>query len=304
MEVLTSLLTILIIVVLGILSRKAGIFKPEHAKTLSSFVYYFGLPALFFVKISNLDLLGLDPQLVIGALLPTIIVLVFLLLLKWTGLIQKDTYLILSLSISFGSYAFFGVAFFETFQNGIWLENSILAASVLGILGIFCTLALLEYGSQQEKRGNFLGKIFTNPLILSILLGAVFSVLGIKLAFLNSAFDLVGQTASAIAIFVLGMFIYDRFSLEIIKVALPYSLFRMLVLPVVTWIVIRYILPGNGDIDMFLLLENSMPAAIALVVFAERYDYKVSETAGVVSLTSMLSFLGLTGVFYLANLLQ
>ena len=33
MEVLTSLLTILIIVSLGILSRKAGIFKAEHAKT-------------------------------------------------------------------------------------------------------------------------------------------------------------------------------------------------------------------------------------------------------------------------------
>jgi len=42
MEVLTSLLTILIIVLLGFLSRKLGIFKAEHAKTLSSFVYYFG----------------------------------------------------------------------------------------------------------------------------------------------------------------------------------------------------------------------------------------------------------------------
>ncbi len=304
MEVLSSLFTILIIVVLGILSRKAGIFKAEHAKTLSSFVYYFGLPALFFVKISDLDLLALDPQLVFGALLPTILVLVFLLILKWTGMIQKDTYLLLSLSISFGSYAFFGVAFFENFQDGIWLEYSILAASVLGILGIFCTLALLEYASQRDNRGNFLGKIFTNPLILSILLGAVFSLLGIKLTFLNNAFVLVGQTASAIAIFVLGMFIHDRFSLEIIKVALPYSLFRMLALPLITWITIQYILPGGGDINQFLLLENSMPAAIALVVFAERYDFKVTEIAGIVSLTSMLSFLGLTGVFYLTNLLQ
>lgn len=304
MEVLSSLLTILIIVTLGILSRKTGIFKSEHAKTLSSFVYYFGLPALFFVKISNLNLLALDPQLVLGTLLPTVIVLVFLLLLKWAGLLQKDTYILLSLSISFGSYAFFGVAFFETFQDGIWLENSILAASMLGILGIFATLSLLEYASQQEKRGNFLAKIFTNPLILSILLGAVFSLIGIRLTFLNYAFTLVGQTASAIAIFVLGMFINDRFSPAIIRDALPYSLFRLFVLPVVTWISIQYMLPGSGEINQFLLLENSMPAAIALVVFAERYDYKVTEAAGIVSLTSILSFLGLTGVFYLSNLLQ
>jgi predicted permease len=304
MEVLTSLFTILIIVALGILSRKAGIFRAEHSKTLSSFVYYFGLPALFFVKISNLDIFTLDPQLVLGALLPTVIVLVFLLILKLIGVLQKDTYFLLSLSISFGSYAFFGVAFFETFQDGMWLEEAVLAASVLGILGIITTLSLLEYANQKKKRGNFLGKIFSNPLILSILLGTVFSLLGIKLAFLNYAFSLVGQTAGATAIFVLGMFIHDRFSIEIIREALPYSLFRMLVLPLFTWITIRFILPGGGEIDQFLLLENSMPAAIALVVFAERYDYKVTETAGIVSLTSILSFLGLTGVFYLSNLLQ
>ncbi len=92
MEVLTSLFTILIIVTLGILSRKFGIFKAEHAKTLSSFVYYFGLPALFFVKISALDLTSLDPQLVLGSLLPTASLLLFLLILKWIGYSNKDTY--------------------------------------------------------------------------------------------------------------------------------------------------------------------------------------------------------------------
>ena len=267
-------------------------------------MYYFGLPALFFVKISALDLTSLDLRLVLGSLLPTASLLLFLLFLKWVGVLNNDTYFLLSFSTSFGSHAFFGVAFFETFQDGIWLEQAIIAASLLGILGIFTTLSLLEYASQQEKRGSFLGKIFTNPLILSILLGAVFSLFGIKMNFLNNSFSLVGQTASAIAIFVLGMFIHDRFSLEIIRGALPYSLFRMLALPLITWITIQYILPGSGEINQFLLLENSMPAAIALVVFAERYDYKVTETAGIVSLTSILSFLGLTGVFYLSNLLQ
>ena len=113
----------------------------------------------------------------------------------------------------------------------------------------------------------------------------------------------MGQTASAIAIFVLGMFIYDRFSLKSVREALPYSLFRMLALPLIAWITLRFILPGGSEVDQFLLLENAMPAAIALVVFAERYDYKVTEIAGIVSLTSILSFLGLTGVYYLANLL-
>ena len=302
MEVLASLFTILIIVLLGIFSRRSGIFKAEHAKTLSSFVYYFGLPALFFDKISHLDLLSLDPQMVLGTTLPTIVTLVGLMVLFWVKVLKRDTYILLSLSVSLGSYAFFGVAFFETFQDGRWLETSIIAASLLGVLGIVSTLSLLEYANQKNQRGSFLKKIFTNPLILSILLGGLSSLIGIRLDFLSNALNLVGQTASAMAIFVLGMFINDRFSLDALKHALPYSFFRMITLPLIAWLAIRVFLPGVGDISTFLLLENGMPAAIALVVFAERYEYRVTETAGIVSLTSILSFAGLTAIYYLSQL--
>jgi len=303
MEVLTSLITILLIVVIGMLSRKTGIFKAEHAKTLSSFVYYFGLPALFFIKLSSLDLNSLDPNIVIGTLLPTVMLLLVLLILKGIKLIQKDTYILLSLSISFGSYAFFGVAFFETFQGGKWLEMAILAASLLGVLGIITTLSLLEYANQQKQSGGFFSKIFTNPLILSILIGIAASLTGVQVDFLSNAVSLVGQTSSAIAIFVLGMFIYDRFSPALFKQAFLLSIFRMVGLPLAAFLTIRFILTGSSDMGTFLMLENSMPAAIALVVFAERYDYKVSETAGIVSLTSIFSFLGITGVYYLSQYL-
>jgi len=219
------------------------------------------------------------------------------------GLIQKDTYVLLSLSISFGSYAFFGVAFFETFQDGKWLESSILAASLLGVFGIVSTVLLLEYANNQKKGRGILLKIISNPLIISILAGIVASLVGFRLEFLSSAFSLIGQTASATAIFVLGMFIYDRFSVAIIKDALFYSLFRMVGLPLAAFLVIQYILPGSAEINQFLLLENGMPSAIALVVFAERYEYKITETTGIVSLTSIFSFVGLTVIYYLSRMI-
>lgn len=300
MEVLSSLFTILIIVTLGILSRILGIFKEEHAKTISSFVYYFGLPALFFIKISQLDLLTLDPQLVLGSMLPTVTLMAFLFLLNRIRLLDKDAFIMLGLSISFGSYAFFGIAFFETFLDGKWLDFSILAASLLGVLGIITTLSLLEFANHKHQSGGFLKKIFGNPLILSIILGTICSFIGIKLDFLNNALNLIGQTSSALAIFVLGIFIYDRFSWKTLVKALPYSLFRMVALPLVAWITIQFFLPSIGEVTQFLMLENGMPAAIALVVFAERYDYKVAETAGIVSLTSILSFVGLTAIYYLS----
>ena len=198
MEVLSSLFTILIIVLLGLLSRKVGIFKAEHAKTLSSFVYYFGLPTLFYVKLSHLDLSTLNINMVLGTLLPTTFVLLVLLCLKWVNLIKKDTYILLSLSISFGSYAFFGVAFFETFQDGKWLETSIIAASLLGVLGIITTLSLLEYAYKQKQGRSFLAKIVSNPLILSIITGTLSSLAGFRLDFLNNAFNLTTNLRPAL----------------------------------------------------------------------------------------------------------
>lgn len=300
MEVLTSLFTILVIVLLGVLSRRLQVFKAEHAKTISSFVYYFGLPALFYTKIASVDLMSLDPLFVLGSLLPTLVLLALLFILYKLKAFSKDTYILLSVTISLGSYAFYGIAFFETFLDGKWLDFSILAASLLGMLGTVITLSLLEFAKHKKQSGGYLKKIFTNPLILSILLGAVSSLAGFKLEFLNNAFSLIGQTASALAIFVLGIFIHDRFSWETLAKALPYSLFRMIALPLVTWITIWLFLPDIGEIGQFLLLENGMPAAIGLVVFAERYEYKITETAGIVSLTSILSLGGLTAIYYLS----
>jgi len=301
MEIFSSLFTILIIVFAGGISRISGIFKEKDAKTLSSFVYYFGLPTLFFGKISALDVRQLDPQLVLGMLGPTALILIILLAAKLVGFLEKDPFILLGLSISFGSYAFFGVAFFETFQGGRWFESAILAASLLGLLGIITTIILFEYVSRKRKGWGLVSKIFSNPLMLSILLGMLSSLLQVRIPALNSAFDLVGQTASGTAIFVLGMFIHDRFSPAIIHRAFRYSLFRMTALPLAALLITGIFLPEAGELGQFIMLENGMPAAIALVVFAERYEYKVAETAGIVSLTSLFSFLTLTAVYYLSR---
>ncbi|MBS1250962.1 MAG: hypothetical protein MAG431_02561 [Chloroflexi bacterium] len=301
MEVLKSLLTILILVLLGIASRKANIFAKEHVKTLSSFVYYFALPALFFVELMNLDLFSLDYHVIVGTLLPILVVLLVLFALKALGWIAKDQFILLSLVMSLGSYAFFGVAFFETLHGGKWLEETIVSASGLGVMGILLTILLFEYANKKEKGLGFLRKIFTNPLILAIFFGLVFSALGLRVKILNDSLSLLGRAAGGIAIFSLGIFIYDNFSTRAIKKALFYSLFRALLLPLATLAIIFLTPSQSADLNQFLLLQSGIPSAVSLVVFAERYEYKIAEVAGIVILTSLLSFFGLTGLFYLSQ---
>ena len=301
MEILESLVVILIVALLGMLSRKTEIFSAEHIKTISSFVYYFALPSLFFVSLCNTDLSAIDYQVAVGSLLPIVMILVVLYVLKLLKILSKDNFILLSLSISFGSYAFFGVAFFETLYGGKWLPLSIVMSSILGLAGILFALLLFEYANKKERGLGFLMKILKNPLVISLILGIACSLLGIRLEMLNNGLSLLGKTAGGLAIFSLGIFIYDNFSMEAIRKASLYSIFRFLALPLATALVFLFIIDINLELQRYLILQSGIPAAISLAVFAERYEYKLAEVTGIVIITSILSFIGLPILFVLSE---
>jgi predicted permease len=301
MEILESLFVILIVALLGMLSRKTRIFSSEHIKIISSFVYYFALPSLFFVSISNTDLLTIDYQVVVGSLLPIAILVLALYVLKITKILSKDSFILLSLSISFGSYAFFGVAFFETLYGGKWLPLSIVMASVLGFTGIVCALLFFEYANKKEKGLGFFLKIIRNPLIISLFLGVLSSLFGIRAEMVSDALSLLGKTAGGLAIFSLGIFIYDNFSVQAVRQAFKYSIFRSIALPLFTYLVILVFIDTNIELQRFLFLQSGIPAAIALAVFAERYEYKLAEVTGIVIITSILSFFELLLLFLITE---
>lgn len=302
MEILESLMVILIIALLGMLSRRARIFSKDHIKVISSFVYYFALPSLFFVSLSNTDLRSIDSQIAVGSLFPIVLILLLLYLLKGLKIVSKDNYLLLSLSICFGSNAFFGVAFFETLYEGKWLPLAIVMASVLGFIGIICTLLFFEVATRKEKGVNFFLKTIRNPLIISLILGVLCSLFGIRFGTLNNALSLLGKTAGGLAIFSLGIFIFDNFSLQVIRQAFVYSMFRSLILPLATYLVILFFIDVSSDLQRFLILQSGIPAAISLAVFAERYEYKLGEVTGIVIITSILSFVGLIVLSFVSDL--
>jgi len=300
MEVLKSLGTILVIITSGMLSRKTNIFQKEHAKTISSFVYYFALPAFFLAELSVMDLSAVNFNAVWISAFPIIIIIFFLFIIKFLKIISRDSFILFGLTVSFGSYTFFGIAFFENLYDGRWLSLAVITASTLGIICIILTIMLFEYAIKKDQGFKFLLKIFTNPLIISIIIGVILSLLNIRILFFNKALLMLGKGGGGLAVFILGMFIYDNFSVKTLKTALPYSFFRIIILPLVTYMIIGFAAGQSSDTSTFLLLQSGMPAAISLVVFAQRYEYKAAEIAGFVILTSLFSFGTISLLFFLA----
>lgn len=299
MNIFTALLVILPIILLGWSSRKLNLLNQEQLKGLSSFVYYFGLPALFLSTLAQLDLFKVDYNIIIGGILPILIALIWLFLLKSLRIISKTWFILLSLSIVFGSNAFFGVAFFEAFYGTDGLNFIIISSAVLGPLGIILSILLFEYATQKGKGYGFIAKIFKNPLILAILIGVSLSLFKIKINFLYSALELLGQTAAPIAIFTLGMFIYEHFKIKNLKFAITPSLFRLILLPVFTALSLVFLIDSSAQITEFLFLQSGIPAAVSLFIFAERYQYQTNTISSMVIITSLGSFLILPLIYFL-----
>lgn len=299
--VLQSIVSLIIIMTLGVVSRKTGILPADAKKILSTFIYYFSLPALFFSEVASTDFSTIEPSLFIGSVLPIVLVGLALLSLYLAQVISKDQYVISSICIVFGSNAFFGIAFFESLWAEWGFRTSVLSASLLGMLGVVLSLILFEYATHKGNALQALMNIVRSPVVISIMLGLVFSLTGIRSEWFVSSFSLIGRTAAGTAMFLLGMFVSDTFSVALIKKSVWYTLVRVLALPLAMGVSFLFMGPVSDQLQRFLFIQTGIPAAISISVFAERYDYKTAELSGVVVLSSLVSLVTLSILYIVAS---
>lgn len=301
MPILFTLGTLALVIFLGWFARHLKILSSAHTRGMSSYIYYFALPALFFEQITRTDLTTIDSKIIIGSIAPILALVALLLLLHLVKILSKENFVLLALAIVFGSNAFFGITFFQAFAGAVGLKFAVISSSVLGPVGIALTIYIFEYATSHGKAWCFCGKILRNPLIISILAGTVFSILKIPFTPVLDAAAMLGQTAGPLAIFALGAFIFENFSLTEFKKSLPFSIFRLLALPAATFLILNFWLKPTGNLNEFLLLQSGIPAAISLSVFAERYNFRVATISNFVVGTSLGSFVIIGIAYFLVN---
>ncbi len=301
MPIAKSLSVLGFIIFCGWLGRRLKILGDQDTKVISSFVYNFSLPALFLSEILRTDFRTIEPAYFAGTMLPVGIVFAALVVLRWLRVLNKDTFVLYGLSVVFGSYAFFGVPFFESLYGTWGLDLAVLTGSVLSVFGIVATVSLFEYATQSHRGVMFILRVIKSPLIVSVLSGLVLSFLKPYSLSVADIVSPLGKTAPATAIFVLGMFVYDHFSLKMVRKGFALSLFRVIGLPVVTMSVLFFLNSPDVRLNRFLLMQAGIPAAISTAIFADRYQYKKTELTGMVVLTSLAGFVVL-GVLYFISL--
>ena len=305
--VIRAVTPLVLLMVLGYLSKHLNLLKKQDSKTLSSYVYYFALPALFLINIAETRFTKETIEFIAAAITPLLLITAAYILLSQLKAIKKQNIHLMILSTVFGSAAFFGIPFITfTYPTPQGEKLVVLAAAAISAVGVSITITVLELAKTKEpnlnkslsKVGN---KFSRNPLILSIIAGLILSLSGIKTPdYLSTTPHMLGKTTSTIAIFMLGLVLYGR-SYSSIKQAGLLSLLRILLLPAIAYIIYAHLFSLPSMEKQVLILMHAMPVAISLMVLSERYRFEqetistlllISSTTTIIYLPLWLIILG------------
>lgn len=291
--IIRTVVPIYLLIGLGFLSRRFKLLRPGDERVLNGYVYFFALPALFFINIAEIRFTHDTLRFVLAGVSPIFIALVIYTLLYRICKLSKDTFYLLTLSTIFGSLGFFGIPFVMfAFPTAEGEHLAILSASFISVVGVSTSLIFLEmYKLEQDRRWRnlilVLKKLSKNPLILSILCGIIVSVSGLTLPSpLQTTVHMLGKTTSTVAIFMLGVFLYGRRYTEL-GTALKLSTLRIVFLPAVALLIIKFVFKLPDMEQSVLVLMHNMPVAISMIVLSQRYDFRKETMASVILVSSI-----------------
>lgn len=287
-----TILPIFILIGIGLLSRKTGVLQSGDERVLSSYVYYFALPALLLINLAETTFTRETLQFMLAGVIPVLIVIPFYWIIRVIWRFSKNTLYLLILSTVFGSTAFFGIPFimfaFPTDQGEHLAILSVVSISPVSITIAITTLELYKLGKTTIWKGlnQVLKKLSTNPLILSILSGILIAFIGIEIpAPLSNSLHMLGSTTTIIAIFMLGVFLYGRRYTNITK-ALTLSLLRIIILPIIALLITKMFSLPNIE-RTILVLMHSVPVAISMIILSERYGFFKNIIASLILISSI-----------------
>ena len=290
--VVRTVLPILLLIGMGFFSRKMGFLKSGDERVLSAYVYYFALPSLFFVNMAETNLSEETLRFILAGIAPVSVALVAYVVPYIVFRFSKETLYLLILSTVFGSLAFFGIPFVTfAFPTRQAEQLAALSAASISVISVTISITVLELYKLEESTlweglRRVMKRLSRNPLIISILSGVILSVTGIEIPSpVSTSLHMLGSSTSAVAIFMLGVFLYGRRYSNMAK-ALKLSLLRTVFLPVVAVLVTNLLSLPTLELSI-LVLMHGMPVAISMIVLSERYEFHKETIASLILISSL-----------------
>ena len=303
---LNATMPVFLMMVLGyVLRRKTSLLNDEFADYLNTFVFKLALPVQLFKSLSQEDFHAVwDSGMVLFCFAVS---LASILLLLGLSIFLRDR----SLRAEFvqagyrGSQALLGVALLQNIY-GSSVGAGPLALVLIGAVPLYnvaavLLLTLMTPGGRLDRKtvGKALRGIITNPIILGIAAGLIWSLLRLpQPAILQRAVSSLASTATPMGLLALGACSGPKKAAGCWKPTLIASLFK-LVFFVMLFLPLAVKLGYRGETLTALLIMLGSPATVSCFSLARSMGHEGVLSASAVMLTTVCSAFTFTVWLYL-----
>jgi malonate transporter len=303
MEIFLLTFPIMLIVLTGYVSARFSLLTHDSSEQFTRLAFYIAIPCQLFFMLSKTSFSqAININYILAYALCVIITgsIIFLI----SSFIFKRSLAESSLNImgsSMTNTAYFAIPLFILLFNNPAPVIFILFFQLI----VMTTFILIVIENEIGKKisNNILLISFKNPIIISSLLGIVFSLYHIHLpVFFNNYLSIVGSTAAPLVLFALGQSLYS----DLRKIAknefmevLMLIVTKLFIMPMLAFIIGKYVFMLNSFWLASLIIMSAMPTPNNMFIFSLKYKLDVKKASTVVSLTTLLSFITLNILFFI-----
>lgn len=296
---LNATVPVFLMMILGIVFRKIGWIDEVFAAKMNQFVFRVSLPAVLFVDLAGVDFLeAWDPKFVLFCFAVTFLCILVSALLS---LLLKER----PLRGEFiqGAYrssaALLGIALIQS----IYGTSGMAPLMIIGSVPLYNVMAVVVLAFFQPGQSGIDGAVLkktlkgivTNPIIIGIVVGLLWSLLGIPIPkILNKTVSSIGATATPLGLMAMGA-TFDFHQALGKKKAVFGAAFLKLVGWCALFLPLGVALGFRQEELVAILIMLGSATTVSSFVMARNMGHEGVLSSGVVMLTTILSGFTITG---------
>ncbi len=291
-------LPIFIIIVVGGFLKRIGLLTEGFTTVADKFVFKVALPVQLFQDIAAMDIRAdFSGKFVVFCMIATTCMFAATWILGAVFLKDKSMVGAFAQAAARGSAAILGIAFVENIYGDSGMTPMMIVAAV-PLFNIYSVIILTVTSSEGKFNGalvkNLLVGVVTNPIILGIAAGMVWSLLRLPMpVILSKSVHYIASTATPLALLVLGATFKGREALQKIGPTIAAALLKLVAIPAAIFpFAIHMGFRGSELVAIMIMLAS--PTTVTCYIMAKNMGGDDTLSASVVMTATLLSSVTLT----------
>ncbi|MGB7969423.1 MAG: AEC family transporter [Methanobacterium sp.] len=288
-----TILAIILLILIGYVSKRIGLLKPEDSYTLNKIVINIAIPSLIFLAMFNADLSNLKillPITLICIITGSLCGLLVYLFSRARGYSKKTKWTLVGTSTLFNS-GFLGYPVVLGVFGATGLVRAVFYD--MGSTILFLCLGILFILIFGGKYTSIIKRTLLFPPLWGIILGIIANILHLNLGYIPlNVLKYLSGAAIPLIMISLGLSLEVGDLKDYFGAASFVTLTRLIISPMIA-ILMVYILGLHGLEGTVTVVEAGMPSAMLSLVLAASYDLDINAAAACIFLSTVVSMITL-----------